>query len=78
MHIMHRFVKQADAHSAFDSKIKVMHDAHMDIARFRREKNWSQRDMAEKLDRDQSTIQLAEAMHGSAKLSTCLDYANVL
>lgn len=55
-----------------------MHDAHMNIARFRKSRNLSQRDLAEMVGCDQSTIHRAETMHSSAKMATYLDYASAL
>lgn len=48
----------------------------MDIARFRKARGLSQRDVAEILGCDQSTVQRAETMHKSAKLTTYQEYAN--
>ena len=78
MHIVHQAVKLDYAYSAFARVRAKMHAVHMDISRFRRDRGLSQRDLAEMLGRDQSTIQRAEAMHHSAKLTTYREYAQAL
>ena len=78
MHDVHQAVKPDDACCAFAGFPALMHHLHMDISRFRKAKNLSQRDVAEMIGVDQSTIQRAEALHKSAKMATYLQYANAL
>jgi transcriptional regulator with XRE-family HTH domain len=52
--------------------------AGIDIARFRKMRGLTQRDVADMLGVDPATIHRAEAMHSSAKLATYLKYASAL
>lgn len=56
---------------------RVMHIVYMNMQQLRAIRGWSQRDLADLIGVDQSTIQRAEAMHPSAKLATYLKCAEV-
>jgi len=70
MHHMHLTVNSKSAPHAFANEHGDMHYAGMKLATIRSDKGLSQRDLAEMIGVNQSTIQRAEAGHPSAKLST--------
>jgi transcriptional regulator with XRE-family HTH domain len=67
-----------DAHGAFAPFFDWAHYVGMNLARIRSAKGLSQRDLAEMLGVNQSTIQRAEKMHPSAKLETYQKCAEAL
>jgi transcriptional regulator with XRE-family HTH domain len=78
MHIVHLNVKSGNAPRAFDQTMHQMHDLGMNLARIRKAKRLSQRDLADMVGLDQATIQRAETMHSSAKLETYQKCADAL
>lgn len=68
----------SDAPCAFDAILDFAHYVGMNLARIRAAKGLSQRDLADMVDVNQSTIQRAEKMHPSAKLETYQKCAEVL
>lgn len=78
MHEVHHLRKSENAHGAFAQLLDGMHTLHMDISRFRKARKLSQRDLAEMIGVDQSTVQRAESLHKSAKIATYLQYAEAL
>lgn len=78
MHHMHQTVKGLDAPSAFARAMHNMHAVGMNLARIRKARGLSQRDLADMVGLDQATIQRAEAMHSSAKLETYQKCADAL
>ena len=68
----------ADAPCAFAPILTWAHYVGMNLARIRTAKGLSQRDLADMVDVNQSTIQRAEKMHPSARLETYQRCAEVL
>lgn len=74
----HHNVKRNDALGAF---AKLMHGAHtfaMGIKHLRNAKGWNQRDLAERVGVDQSTIQRAEAMKTGVSIQIYMAIAEAL
>lgn len=59
-------------------KLRILHNCGMNLARIRKARNLTQRDLAEMVGLDQSQIQRAEAMKPTAKLQTYIKCAEAL
>jgi|ERR1051325_4131042 transcriptional regulator with XRE-family HTH domain len=78
MHDMHLNVNAGIARGAFARTMHHVHDLAMNLRRIREAKGLNQRDLAEMVGVDQSTIQRAEKMASTAKLATYQRCADVL
>ncbi|QQA43936.1 helix-turn-helix domain-containing protein [Pelagovum pacificum] len=78
MHLMHLQDKTRDARGAFAGIRDVAHYLGMNLTRLRQAKGLNQRELADMIGVNQSTIQRAEAMHPSAKLDTYKKCAEIL
>ncbi|WP_193082767.1 helix-turn-helix domain-containing protein [Pseudooceanicola spongiae] len=75
---MHQYVNPRYASRAFACAMHSEHHHSMNLMRIRQAKGLSQRDLAEMVDMNQSTIQRAEQSHPSAKLATYQACADAL
>lgn len=78
MHKEHQERNRQDAYGAFAKTMHQMHDLGMNLRRIREAKKLSQRDLADLVGVDQATIQRAEKMASSAKLTTYKACADAL
>lgn len=78
MHILHKVVKHIYALCGFALMHNVPQAHLMRLRTLRKARKLNQTDLAEMIGTNQSTVQRAEAMAGSAKLSTYIKLAKVL
>ena len=67
---VHQSVKRNGAHPAVVDTATAVHIARMRLAEIRKSRGLSQRDLADMIGRDHSTVQRAEIGHHTAKLIT--------
>ena len=78
MHILHKAVKHIYAPCGFAHMHNVPQAGRMRLRTLRKARTLNQTDLAEMIGTNQSTVQRAEAMEDSAKLSTYIKLAKVL
>jgi transcriptional regulator with XRE-family HTH domain len=78
LHITQHLVKPNDAHRSIAPRATILDNPGMQLAKIRKARGLSIRDLADMIGMDPATVQRAETMHSSAKLTTYVRCAEVL